>query len=141
MWYYNNKPFDPEGINKKELYGFVYVIRNIKTNKKYIGKKFFWARKNKKLVESNWRDYWGSSTKLQEDVDLLGKEMYTRTIIHLCKTKAECGYMEAYEQFQHNALLSDEYYNDWISVRVTARHIEKIKQNIMEKTRDYYDFS
>lgn len=144
MWFYNGNIYDPDDLDPKDLYGFVYLIEHIKSNKKYIGKKFFWSRKTRQvkgkrkryIAESDWRDYYGSSEKLNEAVDLYGKEEYNRSIIHLCKTKSECAYLEAYEQFTRNVLLSDEYYNDWISVRVTSRHVDKIREMIMEKIDD-----
>ena len=36
MWYYNNKEFNE---TPEEYQGFVYEIRELSTNKKYIGKK------------------------------------------------------------------------------------------------------
>lgn len=147
MWLYNGEPFEPEGLDPKEIYGFVYVIVHNKTNKKYIGKKFFWATKTKQVkgkrrrtkVESDWRNYYGSSPHLSKEVKELGTEEYTRHILHLCKSKSECAYLEAYEQFVRGVLLSDEYYNDWISCRVTSRHLEKVKQLITEKIDDNWE--
>ena len=39
MWLYKNEPFEeiPE-----DAYGYVYLITNNVTGKKYIGKKLFW---------------------------------------------------------------------------------------------------
>lgn len=138
MWLYEGKEFDPENLDPKELYGFVYLIENNITKRKYIGKKFFWSSKTRQVkgkkkrykAESDWRDYYGSSAVLAEEVKVSGVDTYTRTILHLCRSKAECAYLEAREQFERNVILSDDYYNDWISVRVTRRHLAKVKERI-----------
>lgn len=56
------------------MFGFVYVITNTVNGMKYIGKKLFKHRRNKKLVESDWRTYYGSNEKLLEDVKMLRRE-------------------------------------------------------------------
>lgn len=129
MWLYNNEEFiSPEPHH----YGFVYIITNLATNKQYIGKKLFWHKKTKVLkgkrkrylAESDWKDYFGSSPALKEDVKLLTPTMFRREILHLCGSKGECSYYEAKEQFDRSVLLHPEmYYNDWIIVRVHRKHI------------------
>jgi len=132
-WIYEDKDFSEEQI--EDNYGFVYVITNLQTGKKYIGKKFFYSLKTKVIkgkkkrqkLPSDWKTYFGSNTELQNDVKLLGQSMFKREIIYLCKTKGECGYMEAKEQFQKCVLESNEYYNTWIMVRVRKNHLKGIK--------------
>jgi hypothetical protein len=53
-----------------------------------------------------------------------GPENFKREILHLCKSKGVCGYLEAKEQFINNVLESDDYYNTWIMVRVRKSHIK-----------------
>jgi hypothetical protein len=136
-WLYNNKPYTPEGLDPKDIHGFVYEIEDLDNGKKYIGKKSFWAtktlpvtktrkRKKRLKVESDWRDYYGSSETLKEEVSTRGTERFKRTILRLCKTKSECSYYEAKYQFETDALISDEYYNDWISVRVRRAHLKTL---------------
>jgi hypothetical protein len=132
-WIYEDKDFSEEQI--EDNYCFVYVITNLQTGKKYIGKKFFYSLKTKVIkgkkkrqkLSSDWKTYFGSNTELQNDVKLLGQSMFKREIIYLCKTKGECGYMEAKEQFQKCVLESNEYYNTWIMVRVRKNHLKGIK--------------
>ena len=125
-WTYQGKLIEeiPEGI-----IGFVYLITNLTNGKKYIGKKLAQfkrtkpplkgkKRKRRSTVESDWRDYWGSSDKLQADVNELGPENFTREILFYCTTKGELSYLEAKEQFDRGVLLTDEYYNGIINVRV-----------------------
>jgi len=129
-WTYNSIEFTEDLIG--DNYGFVYQITNLANNKKYIGKKFFYSTKTKQVkgkkkklkVPSDWQTYYGSSDTLQKDVLQYGLENFKREIIHLCKSKGECGYLEAKEQFTNNVLEGDEYYNTWIMVRVRKSHIK-----------------
>jgi hypothetical protein len=75
-------------------------------------------------VSSDWQTYYGSSDTLKKDVLQYGLENFKREIIHLCKSKGECGYLEAKEQFTNNVLEGDDYYNTWIMVRVRKSHIK-----------------
>jgi len=115
--------------------GFVYIITNKLNGKKYIGKKLLQFRRTKKikgkskkvLVESDWRQYFGSNAELNEDVKELGAENFDRTILRFCKSKGECSYWEAKCQFEFDVLLNpQEYYNSWIMVKVRRSHLSKI---------------
>jgi len=137
-WTYQNQPVEeiPEGV-----IGFIYLITNLKTGQKYIGKKLaqfkrtkppLKGKKNKRrsTVESDWRDYWGSSDRLQADVAQLGPENFTREILYYCTSKAEMSYIEAREQFDRRVLESDEYYNGIINVRVGGS--DKLRKALAE---------
>ena len=138
MWTYLNKIVEelPE-----DCVGFVYEITNLTNNRKYIGKKLAkfsrttyktvklknGTKKKKKVrskIDSDWLEYYGSSIELNKDVESLGKDNFTREILFFCKSKAECSYIEAREQFTRRVLESDDYYNGQISVRVHGSHIK-----------------
>jgi hypothetical protein len=138
-WYFQNEIIEslPE-----ECVGFVYLITNLTSGRKYIGKKLAkfskttykvvklknGTKKKKKIrskIDSDWREYYGSNTELSKDVDTLGAENFRREILFYCKSKAECSYIEAREQFTHKVLESKDYYNGQISVRVHGSHILK----------------
>lgn len=121
--------------------GFVYLITNLTNNRKYIGKKLAQFKKSKPplkgkknrrkfSVESDWRDYWGSSDKLNEDVNTLGTENFSREILYFCKSKGEMSYLEAKEQFDRRVLETDEYYNGIINVRVGGSNI--LRERLLE---------
>ncbi len=141
-WQYNNTDFTEDLIGNN--YGFVYLITNTTNNKKYIGKKFFYStktkqvngRKKKTKVFSNWQTYYGSSDNLQKDVLQLGHEKFVREILHLCKSKGECGYLEAKEQFVRGVMESEDYYNTWIMVRVRRSHIKEYNARLSQTTKE-----
>lgn len=78
---YNNLP-----------YGFIYIITNITTGKKYIGKKQMKSikkmaplkgNKNKrhKEVETDWKEYTSSSNDVNEDIKNTAKiNLYSRLL-------------------------------------------------------------
>ena len=132
-WLYKDNDFTEDQIG--ENYGFVYVITNLVSGRKYIGKKFFYSQKTKivkgkkkKLkVASDWQTYYGSNEELKKDVIMHGREQFKREIIHLCLTKGTAGYLEAKEQFINGVLESGDYYNTWIMVRVRDSHIKGLE--------------
>jgi hypothetical protein len=138
MWTYQG-----EQVNQlpEDCVGFVYIITNIATNKKYIGKKLAkfskttyktvklknGTKKKKKIrskIDSDWQEYYGSSPNLTADINNLGKDNFTREILYYCKSKSECSYIEAREQFNRKVLESEDYYNGHIQVRVHGSHIK-----------------
>jgi len=138
LWTYKGKTVDsiPD-----EYEGFVYLITNTTTGQKYVGKKLakfkttkppLKGRKNKRrgYKPSDWKDYWGSSDRLQADVDKLGQNKFTREILYFCKSRAEMSYIEAREQFDRRVLESDEYYNGIINVRVGGS--DKLRKALLE---------
>ena len=123
--------------------GFVYIITNLTNNKKYIGKKLAKfkktrpplkgkKRKRKSLVESDWQTYWGSSEHLLADIKEIGPENFSREILYFCTTRGQLSYLEAKEQFDREVLLTDEYYNGIINVRIGGSQAlkESLKNNI-----------
>jgi hypothetical protein len=137
-WLYHDKEYKlPEECSPKELYGFVYLITNKITNQQYVGKKWFWStktlpitktrkRRKKLLVESNWKDYYGSNDRLNKDVIEHGVDNFKREILHLCKSKGDCSYMEAKEQFDRDVLLSENYYNGIIACKISGMHVKNL---------------
>jgi hypothetical protein len=128
-WLYNGIKFDETGI--EEYIGFVYLITNNMTSRKYVGKKLFKfsrtkvlkGKKKKVQVESDWKEYFGSNGELKEDVMANGGDKFTKEILFLCKSKSECNYIETREIFTRGALMSDDFYNSWVSCKITKKHV------------------
>jgi len=136
-WIYENTQVEtlPE-----DCVGFVYLITNNLSGRKYIGKKLAkfsrttykmvklknGKKKRKKIrgkIDSDWQTYYGSSPELTKDIVALGVENFSREILFYCKSKSECSYIEAREQFARRVLESNDYYNGHIQVRVHGSHI------------------
>ena len=137
-WTYNGKAFESEDIN--EDYGFIYRITNTVNGHDYVGRKYFKTikkrpplkgKKNKRreTVETDWKEYWGSSPRLQADIDKLGKDKFTREIIHLCESRGETNYLEAYYQFKEDVLLRENNYNGIIQIRLGKNSVKDLKIN------------
>ena len=107
-WYYEEKPFESDNIG--DNYGFVYLIVNKTNHKKYIGRKYFWqfrtprGKKRKVKSESDWKNYYGSCPELKEDIDKLGRENFSRTILSLHKTKGKTNFGETSQLFKNDVL-------------------------------------
>ena len=138
VWLYENKQIE---VLPDDCVGFVYLITNKLSGRKYIGKKLAKFSKttykvvklkngNKKRkrirskVDSDWQLYYGSNDQLNQDILALGADNFTREILFYCKSKAECSYIEAREQFNHRVLESDDYYNGQIVCRIHGSHIK-----------------
>ena len=136
-WYYQEKEYS---TTPEDYHGFVYIITELDTGKMYVGKKFFWKpktlpitktrkRRVKTRAESDWRTYYGSSKEVQTLIESKGADQFKREILHLCKTKGECSYLEAKEQFEREVLLTDEYYNGIISCKIGGQSIKGLKKD------------
>ena len=132
-WIYENTPFEFLG----DHYGFVYLITNNLTGRKYIGKKFFIAmkikvtqskgikKKKRYKAESDWKEYWSSCDELKADIEKLGKENFTREIIRLCPSKGSTNYHEAKLQFHHEVLENPAlWYNGFIGCKIHRSHVK-----------------
>jgi hypothetical protein len=140
-WKYQGERFIFTFENLKGYTGFVYLITNKVDGRKYIGQKLFSrakttqksGRKLKSRVESTWKMYYGSNKELNEDVKRLGRDNFERRILYLCKSKTEMNYLESLEIFRQEALLSDDYYNLWVSCKISGKYLKDLKENPMEE--------
>ena len=107
-WFYEEKPFESDNI--EDNYGFVYLIVNKINHRKYVGRKYFWqfrtprGKKRKVKSESDWKNYYGSCPELKEDIDKLGRENFSRTILSLHKTKGKTNFGETSQLFKNDVL-------------------------------------
>jgi hypothetical protein len=107
-WRFNGEVFESSDI--EDYFGFVYLISCSKTNRRYVGRKYFWSfrtpkgKSRKVKSESDWKKYYGSCPELKEDVIKYGKEFFNREIISLHKTKGKCNFEETRQLFLNNVL-------------------------------------
>ena len=134
-WIYCNRPFSSDDID--DFYGFVYNITNLTNKRQYIGRKYFWShrkppgKKRRVKKESDWKKYYGSCPELKADIEQLGRQNFSRTILSLHKTPGKTNYEETRQLFTNNVLTESldngvpRYYNS----NILSRYFRK----------DYYD--
>ncbi len=141
MWIYNDKPYIEL---EDDIIGFVYVITCKKNKKRYFGKKLFKfsntkiktvtlkngkkvKKKIRSKVESDWQQYYGSNEQLKQDVIELGEDNFEREILHLCKSKAECSYLEMKHQIINDVLLYPNlFYNSFVGGKIHRNHLKGV---------------
>ena len=107
-WLYQGTAFTSDDIGNK--FGYVYLIVNRTTGKKYIGRKYFTQcrkpRGGKRRVssESDWKKYYGSSPELKQDVREFGRNAFSREILSLHTTKGKVNFEETRQLFLNNVL-------------------------------------
>jgi hypothetical protein len=118
---------EPMGVPR---YGFIYIVTNLQTGMKYIGNKQMYAvrkrpplkgktKKRTCVVETDWKYYTSSSPQVNKDIETYGIDAFTFEIVRWCNSKSELAYYEAKEQFDHDVLLNDNYYNGIINLRIS----------------------
>jgi len=130
-WVYKGTNFSSNDIG--DFFGYVYLITNEITGKKYIGRKYFAQHrkprgaKRKVTSESDWKKYYGSSKELKEDVRKYGRNVFRREILSLHKTLGQVNYEETRQLFIHNVLTeanadgTPAYYNS----NILGRYMKK----------------
>ena len=123
-WIYQGSTFTSDDIG--DFFGYVYRITNLKSGKKYIGRKYFTQRrkprggKRRVSSESDWKKYYGSSEELKQDIKKYGRNIFKREIISLHRTLGKVNYEETKQLFLNNVLMealddgTPAYYNSYI---------------------------
>ena len=130
-WTYQGSTFTSADIG--DFFGYVYCITNLKSGRKYIGRKNFQQHRKhrgsrrKRTSESDWKAYYGSSKELTEDRKLLGSNCFKREILSLHTTKGQVNFEETKQLFLHNVLtetvdgITPLYYNS----NILGRYMRK----------------
>jgi len=140
-WKYKGKAFE---VVPEEFLGFVYLITNTISDRKYIGRKYFGTTRRVKVKgktrrkvirkESDWRSYVGSSKSVLADVLSVGISNFKFEILFLGETRGQVNYMEENLQHKANVMTRTDYYNDCVGSRkfVSVKFTDKSKKLIME---------
>lgn len=133
MWRYEGRDIESIDDIPEGAIGFVYLLTNIESGKKYIGKKFLYSERKKALTkkeiaaleskrlkkwkmvksESDWLTYSSSSKDIQEEIKN-GAQFY-RDILHFTFSKLQTTYLEVKLQFVNEVLESEDWYNNNIN--------------------------
>jgi hypothetical protein len=124
-WMYRDKELIDENIPPKAL-GFIYMLKQKSTGKKYIGRKLLTSaaskvvngKKKRVRKESDWRSYWSSSPSIKEYIKEHGTDDFTREILTFVSSKAELMYAEEYCLYLTDALLDSTWMNENIRAKV-----------------------
>src|ERR1035437_6599986 len=104
----------PHNFEPTDWFGFIYRIIELPTGMEYVGKRQFGRhlrvkvknRVNRKKIvkESDWKQYTGSSVRLNETIKINGHDKYRFEIISLHKTRASLVYAEVRLQIMEDVL-------------------------------------
>ena len=138
-WYYKGTTFTSDDIG--DFFGYVYLITNKSTGKKYIGRKYFMQKRKPKggkrrvTSESDWKKYYGSSPELKADISRYGKDNFSREILSLHETLGKVNYEETKQLFLNNVLMESlddgtpMYYNSNILGRYMKKDYGNFERN------------
>ena len=138
-WYYKGTTFTSDDIG--DFFGYVYLITNKTTGKKYIGRKYFIQKRKPKggkrrvTSESDWKKYYGSSPELKADISRYGKNNFSREILSLHTTLGKVNYEETRQLFLNNVLMESlddgtpMYYNSNILGRYMKKDYGNFERN------------
>jgi hypothetical protein len=136
-------------LDPDNSFGFVYLIVNLLTGQRYIGKKqYHQYRKGVRTRPSDWRTYTSSSRTLNDDINRQGKINFHFEILAEFSTRSGLVYGETHLQHVCNVLtekLGDDerlFYNRFIDkIRfipkefMTAKKKEKVMSRVLEDFR------
>ena len=134
-WLFNGVPFD----DAQKYYGFIYLLINKQTGKRYIGRKYFIQKvtpkgKTRKVTgESHWRKYYSSNAEIKSLVKQ-GVE-FERHILSLHELQRDVNYGEVRAMFKYDVLEAQDlegnrlYYNDNIS----GKYYSKLQQDFAKR--------
>lgn len=138
----------PDNIDENKHFSIIYCTTNNITGIKYIGKKQLWSkltkpplkgykRKRKITKPSDYLEYYGSSEQLKKDLELYGKENFTREVLDIASCKWEASFQELLWQLKYNAISSDDYLNGILNIRLI-----KMPEKLRPKYKNFkLDFS
>jgi hypothetical protein len=117
----------PANFNPEKAVGFIYLIVDLKTHEKYIGKKFFWGRgKKNKGTESNWKSYSSSSRELNDRLKDRPKSEFRFIIIEQYSTIGGLSFAETWSQITCETPSNNEEFMNRFIDKVTWKVVEPV---------------
>ena len=118
-WLFNNKEITQD-FPIEHFYSFVYLMTHKKSGKLYIGRKCLfhkkWTKKKQfKLVESDWFDYFSSSKHIKRVIIEEGKTAFRREILEFFTTSRESFDKEKEMLFQVRDW--EKFYNSYLCLQ------------------------
>ncbi len=125
MWKFKGEDLNDESVPTTAI-GFIYLITQKSTGKKYIGRKLLTKSgsktvkgvKKKIRKESDWKEYWSSSPKILEWIAAHGTDDFEKEILQFVSSKGMLVYAEEFAIYAAGALESDNWWNDNIRSKV-----------------------
>lgn len=123
MWLYKNKEVKTIEDMPEGTFGFIYEVKHIPTNRRYLGKKVLIfnrtlpplkgkKRKRKIQKESDWIKYYGSHKEIVGLIKEGKQDEFKREILQYVPTKKLLTYFECKYLFIKEVLEHNEYIND-----------------------------
>lgn len=132
-WLYEGQPVDDVIVSGWA--GFVYLITDLETGKKYIGRKYLTSKRKvkgrRKTTESDWKSYFSSSDEIKLLVEQYGPQRFKREIVAFGKTRGEVNFLEIMLQFELRVLESNDWYNGTIN-KWRKTNVSKYQSSIDE---------
>lgn len=127
-WYYRGEPINSEDDlpKDKKYIGFIYLLVQKSTGKKYIGRKLLQKpkyttvnkKKKKTMVSSDWMTYYSSSPVIIEFVKEHGTDDFAREILTFVTSKGSLVYTEELALYLVGAL---ENPDQWINGNIRSK--------------------
>lgn len=127
-WTYQGKEIlEEEDIPFEKPMGFIYLITQKSTGKRYIGRKLLTkaskktvnGKKKKTRVQSDWQKYWSSSPQIKEWIkEAGGTDDFIREILCFVSSKGMLAYAEEFFLYSMGVLESDNWINSNIRSKV-----------------------
>ena len=152
-WIYQGKEIlTEEDIPFEKPMGFIYLITQKSTGKRYIGrklltkakKKAFDGKKKKIRVQSDWQKYWSSSPQIKEWIkEAGGTSDFTREILCFVSSKGMLAYAEEFFLYSMGVLESDNWINSNIRSKIYRSWVKpdeaKTLREVLKTLKDNYE--
>jgi hypothetical protein len=127
--------FEDSMGTRNKVFGFIYIIRDLRNNRSYIGKKQYYGRGVENYGEpSNWPWYISSRDSLVEQIQVHGKENFEFIVLEEYFSDKGLGYAETWSlMFAETPSNQDKWYNrvvnkiNWFSKEaISERHKRRL---------------